>query len=484
MERLVMVSGYSEISGSSAKNKIVTDSVHGDIRPTDLEWKIIDTPAFQRLRKLKQLQMGYLVYPNATHTRFAHSLGVLHVMDRILTRVGGVTEEQKEDLRLAALLHDIGHYPYSHLLEGVDDVVLTEDRISPKSGTLMLQGSDYPDHEQVGQEILLHQRELLDLLGGKDKAARIGQLFAGQAIVEEQLSKLLHSSLDMDRLDYLIRDSQATGVPYGQVDIHYLLNHVRRSPSGTLGITLKAVAAAEHLLLARSFLFRVVCQHKTVYGFEEVARQLLRRLRDRGQDGGEHYNVPLDGDQVLKIARGENLGTFTDAMLDEVFVKAANPRENDPLIRILAQSIVSRRPPRLLWSKQTFRSRDDDHNDFVLFENYCKLHLEELAKQHNLELGQFLICDLKSVGFESRGPQVSMEQAAEAISSGEEEMIRVFTRPDDPLAEPEPIVHLKHSILHELGSHVFKSYRLYVVCGNDVQESCVEKLKAAMSSWK
>src|SRR5271166_6274557 len=115
-------------TGSSRKPKIVVDSVHGDICPSDLEWKIIDTPSFQRLRKLKQLQMSHFVYPNATHTRFAHSLGVLKVMQRILSHVK-VGRRDAEDLRLAALMHDIGHYPYSHLLEGVDRVILTEEHL-------------------------------------------------------------------------------------------------------------------------------------------------------------------------------------------------------------------------------------------------------------------------------------------------------------------------------------------------------------------
>src|SRR5438105_2473951 len=105
----------SEPSGSSEsfrEPRMVVDSVHGDIRPSPLEWKIIDTPSFQRLRKLKQLQMSEFVYPNATHTRFAHCLGVLKVMQRILENVS-VRHQDREELRLAALMHDIGHYPYS-----------------------------------------------------------------------------------------------------------------------------------------------------------------------------------------------------------------------------------------------------------------------------------------------------------------------------------------------------------------------------------
>lgn len=108
---------------------IVVDSIHGDIQLSELERKIIDTASFQRLRHLKQLGMGHMTYPNATHSRFSHSLGVLGVMRRVADVAGsalGLDATQKEDLRLAGLLHDIGHYRYSHLMEAVDKVKLAE----------------------------------------------------------------------------------------------------------------------------------------------------------------------------------------------------------------------------------------------------------------------------------------------------------------------------------------------------------------------
>ena len=428
--------------------------------------------------------MGYLVYPNATHTRFAHSLGVLKVMQRILDTGVKATEVQKDDLRLAALMHDIGHYPYSHLLEGVDKVILTEERIEPdKQKSALSTGPAYPDHEEVGREILLNQEDLLRILGGKERAERIGNLFARTEVADQQLSKLIHSSLDMDRLDYLIRDSQATGVPYGLVDINYLLNHVKQSGTGTIGISHKAVAAAEHLLLARSFLFRVVCQHKTTYGFEEAARQLLRRLRDRAQVGGECYGVPKDGNEVRAIARSEKLRGFTDSFLDDIFVKAASSDEADGVIKKLATTIISRRPPRLLWEKRTFRERQDDQNDSRLFQQECQLQLKALAESKGLQTGQFLICELKPIGFESRGSSMSKDEARKALDESErEEMIRVFERADS--TEPIDIVDIKHSILHEIGSHVFRAYRLYVVHPEDNQDALVTDLRKAVLNWK
>ena len=482
LEKRGILSSINSIFGRGQlppKRKLVVDNVHGDIAPNTLEWKIIDTPAFQRLRKLKQLQMGYLVYPNAMHTRFAHSLGVLKVMQRILENVRA-SKRDKEDLCLAALMHDIGHYPYSHLLEGVDKVVLTEERIDPSPKNALDDRPPYPDHEQVGQAILEHQTDLLRIIGGRDRAARIGNLFARSQAADQQLSKLIHSSLDMDRLDYLIRDSKGTGVPYGLVDIHYLLNHVKQGSDGTIGITHKAVAAAEHLLLARSFLFRVVCQHKTIFGFEEAARQLLRRLRNRAQAGGEGYGVPLDGNAVIEKARCQDLYSFTDAFLDDVFVRASSDHET--IIQLLAQTIVSRRPPCLLLEQRTFQKKAEARDKYRAFELLCRIHLEALADQHGLHQGQFLICDLKDIGFESRAAEMSMADARRAIDAGErEEMIMVFPSPE--AEEPVAIVDLPHSILHEIGSHVFRTHRLYFVPADESQSALVPQLKQAVCDW-
>lgn len=481
----------SERSGATAsspkKQKIVVDSVHGDIRPSDLEWEIIDTPSFQRLRKLKQLQMSHLVYPNATHTRFAHSIGVLRVMQRIVEHANvSVSADDAVDLRLAALLHDVGHYPYSHLLEGVDSVILTEEKTDLHGRKSAFDDTTYPSHEEVGKIILQNQPDLLKILGSEDRAKRIGNLFSRSELTDLQLSKLIHSSLDMDRIDYLIRDSQGTGVPYGLIDIDYLLNHIKRSPTGLIGITHKAVAAAEHLLLARSFLFRIVYQHKTTFGFEEAARQLLRRLRNRARSGGNGYGIPKDADEVLDYARSQRLPLFTDDMLDQVFIRASLPEEPDKVIRLLATSIVARRPPRLIWEKRTFSKRSGDGNEGQLFLTRCQLHLEKTANSNGLELGQFLICELPPIGFEKRGHQMTKGEAKRVLEAGEkEEMIRVFPSPD--AVEPVDIVDMEHSLLHVLGSQVFRTYRLYVVCPEgpqDERDRLVEKLKRDVKEWQ
>lgn len=121
-------------SKSGSQSEFIVDSIHGDIALSSQEIEVIDTASFQRLRHLKQLAMSQMVYPNATHTRFAHSLGTLAMMERVIDiaknkgRIN-LTKPQQKNLRLAALLHDVGHYPYSHLMERIDRVRLTEEQV-------------------------------------------------------------------------------------------------------------------------------------------------------------------------------------------------------------------------------------------------------------------------------------------------------------------------------------------------------------------
>jgi HD superfamily phosphohydrolase len=163
-------------------DKIIVDSIHGDIHLNEIERRVIDTASFQRLRHLKQLGMAHVTYPNATHTRFAHSVGVLGIMAKITDIARDalhLDDERVEDVRLAGLLHDIGHYPYSHLMEHVDKVRLTEEIAA---GTTTVQSSrvPYPDHEQVGEWIVTKPE-------GSDRCARrVGPCGTGRIAVHEE----------------------------------------------------------------------------------------------------------------------------------------------------------------------------------------------------------------------------------------------------------------------------------------------------------
>ena len=199
-----------------APGKFIVDSIHGDIHFTEREWQVIDTPSFQRLRHIKQLQMSQATYPNATHTRFAHSIGTLGIMARVLEVVEDsnllkLSRAEHENLRLGALLHDIGHYPYSHLMEDIDKVELAEELVQSdkRADTSM---TKYPGHVELGTVIVTSQPDLVKAIGGKRKARNVADFFSKGKAANPQLTKLITSSFDLDRLDYLLRDSYAAGV--------------------------------------------------------------------------------------------------------------------------------------------------------------------------------------------------------------------------------------------------------------------------------
>ena len=139
---------------------------------------------------------------------------------------------------------------------------------------------------------------------GAERATRVANLFRRTDAADPQLSKLVHSSLDMDRLDYLIRDSGAAGVPYGQVDLNYLLNNFKASPSGAIGVPDKAITAVDHFLLGRFFMYRTVYFHKTTFGLEgrnrPLAFRLLHVLEFAGNGDIKRENVWIDLASIMQ----------------------------------------------------------------------------------------------------------------------------------------------------------------------------------------
>jgi HD superfamily phosphohydrolase len=476
-----MVSSLGEGSG-----KLIVDSIHGDIHLNEREVQVIDTPSFQRLRQLKQLAMAQLVYPTATHTRFSHSIGALGTMIRILEAVKKhgvkIADEQKDNLRLAALLHDIGHYPYSHLMEKVDRIKLIEEEVEGETQStkaIDARKSKYPEHEEVGELIVTSQVDLVKAIGSEDRATAVANIFTRRETADPQLSKLIHSSFDIDRWDYLLRDSYATGVPYGRIDINYLLNNLKVSPEKIVGFSDKALPAVEHFLLARFFMHRVVYYHKTIYGMEEACRQLLRRLRDRN---GEHYGLPVDGEEVKKLVKSRELSTFTDGFVDSVIQNAVS--DDDPVICVLARSIQSRRPPKLL--KEVSVCEDVErrtHRGRVFMQN-CRAKLRGLAEEFNIPLQQFLICEPKATVVKrpeeltyGQAAQMKAEEIRERAFEEEEEDIKVFVGDDE---EPTSLKDIEHSLIVKYADYFFQMFRLYVVYED---KDMIAKLRENVKDW-
>jgi uncharacterized protein len=231
--------------------EIIRDPLWDNIRLDRAAVAALDTPTVQRLRYVRQLGHAFLVYPGATHTRFEHALGAYHLTRKALAsleergELACVAEEDRLAVRLAALLHDIGHYPFSHALEE----------------------AGFPSHEKLGVA-KLDRGELGDRLrdlGGPAFPARVGALITKQS--PSPLQGLISGSLDLDKIDYLSRDAFMCGVPYGTVDVERLLASLTLVETGgrsEVGVHEKGVSALESLLFAKYQMYRNVYWHHAV----------------------------------------------------------------------------------------------------------------------------------------------------------------------------------------------------------------------------
>ncbi len=227
---------------------VIKDAVHGDIKLSEFERALIDTPEVQRLRGLKQLAMAYLVYPGANHSRFEHSLGTMKLASEMAASLG-LDEDETKKLRAVALLHDVGHAAFSHESERI------VREITGKT------------HEQLGIE-KIKRSGIRDVLNDAGFPVReIERLFLG-----EGLGAVVSSDLGADRMDYLLRDSHYTGVAYGVIDPDRLIQ-TTRVLNGKLVVEEGGLEAAESLLIARFLMFSAVYFHHTV----RIASAMLQR---------------------------------------------------------------------------------------------------------------------------------------------------------------------------------------------------------------
>jgi uncharacterized protein len=223
--------------------EVVRDPLWNNIRLEPEALAVIDTPAFQRLRYVRQLGHAFLVYPGATHTRFEHALGTYHLAGRLT---------QDRDVRLAALLHDIGHYPFSHALEE----------------------AGLPRHESLGSRYLRSGPLARVLEDAGVSVERLLQLIQGTST--SPLAGIVAGSLDVDKLDYLSRDATMCGVPYGVIDVDRLLTSLTLTPQG-VALHAKGLAALESLLFAKYQMYRNVYWHHAVRSATAMFKRLVRR---------------------------------------------------------------------------------------------------------------------------------------------------------------------------------------------------------------
>ncbi len=322
-----------------AKKKIINDPIHGFIDiPSGLIYELLEHPWLQRLRNIKQLGMTYLVYPGACHSRFAHALGAMYLIKEAILSLRSkghdITPEEMESSMAAILLHDVGHGPFSHTLEN----------------TIV----EKVHHEQLSLLFMKHLNR--EMNGRLDMAI---QIFEG-SYTKKFLHQLVSGQLDVDRLDYLRRDSFFSGVAEGMIGVERIIKMLEVD-NDELVVEAKGIYSIEKFLISRRLMYWQVYLHKTTLAADRLLLQLLRRARVLVQQGETLFASPAlsyfltESPSLKDFESGEALYLF--ALLDDSDIDCAIKNwafHHDMILSKLSLMLVQRRLPKIEMSDEPF----------------------------------------------------------------------------------------------------------------------------------
>ena len=297
----------------------IIDPIHDFVRVNQAELEIIDTPIFQRLRRIKQLSGAHLIYPGAQHTRFEHSLGVMHIASmacQSLLEKSIIPLDKIQNLRFAGLLHDIGHGPFSHLF---DEILQKNQKIS---------------HEDIGRDII-QKTEIGDLISrngfNKKSIADIAFGYSKYQFVNEVIS----GALSADIMDYLLRDGYFTGAEHAKID-HKRLTYSLDVYKNKLALDKSALVNFETMMISRYQMFKAVYFHKTVRAGEVMMLEAMRLAED------ELGLSSLDLDDFLKLSDESVITKLLNLPEHNSKLKTAKKIATDYLNRNLFKCVFER----------------------------------------------------------------------------------------------------------------------------------------------
>ena len=386
----------------------IIDPIHDFVRVYDNELKIIDTPIFQRLRRIRQLSGAHLIYPGAQHTRFEHSLGVMHIASmagQALAEKGVVSFDDIQNLRLAGLLHDIGHGPFSHLFE---EIFEEKRKIS---------------HEDLGRDIIL-KTEIGDIISknGFDKKL-ITKLAFGDSKLQF-MNEIISGTLSADIMDYLLRDGYFTGAEHAKID-HHRLTHSLDVYKNKLALDKSSLVNFETMMISRFQMFKAVYFHKTVRAGEVMLLEAMDLAE--GELGLSSMNL----DEYLKLSDDVILAKLLNLPEHNSKLKASKKIATDYLNRNLFKSVfestltgkaITKKRMQELRGEISKKSKIDINEIFVDSSNTPSIPLSPSKKESKS------IILLENNGNKTTAKEILISQIQlVSVMSGFMKILRVYT---------------------------------------------------------
>ncbi|MCL6428886.1 hypothetical protein LT335_00434 [Spiroplasma sp. JKS002669] len=273
----------------------IRDAIHKNININEPVIKaLIDSKEFQRLRWISQLGGAQIAFPSATHTRFTHSLGVYHVLTRVLNQIGNnelISDKEKLIIKIAGLLHDLGHGPFSHSFEGVTNFNNdSKYQFNHEFYTCAIIGDETTEVNQILKKYHINANDIINIIKKDHKKCSKYQI------------QLISSQLDCDRIDYLIRDCYFTGVDYGSIDLDWVISNMIIDQKHGIVFNYKALWAIENYLVTRFHMYFQVYFHKSSIFFDLKLQKLFSQLRKLLQ---ENYQWKINIAIIIPILKQE-----------------------------------------------------------------------------------------------------------------------------------------------------------------------------------
>lgn len=306
--------------------KKVYDEIYGYIRLDDKETRLIDLPEFQRLRRIKQTSLAYLVYPGATHSRFSHSLGTFYLASIIGNRfkeLGIINDEELIYLKFSALLHDIGQFPFSHSLE---PLYLEHGLSNKELRNLIITKS--PNFRYFVDEESIDLNKILDILNGNSL-----------------LSSIISSDVDVDRMDYLVRDSRHTGVQLGNIDLYRLLDTIYYGNNNEIIIQDKGIYSLENFYISRLHMYQAVYYHKTIIGYELMLRDIFKTIYECCDSS------ILDISNIKSLVYEGNIAYWDDEWVFNMLYNYLYSPDSPSYLKQKIKNFLDRRGPKVVYEE-------------------------------------------------------------------------------------------------------------------------------------